>query len=104
MFSNPFNPYGPQRPKQPPAHVTPVDELDSPAERAKLDSQDAAPHETAAVLRMHRAGFTGAQTGKMLGMYPRELVDRIRIAIDEELEAHRQGRPIHDPKVPKGTK
>lgn len=62
------------------------------------------PHETAGVLRMHRAGMPGPLIAKTLGMSSRQLVDEIRLALEDELEATRKGLPIHDAKITKGTK
>ena len=49
----------------------------------------AAPHETAAVLRMQRAGYGGSA------------IMRILRAVDDETIASRAGRPIHDAKIRK---
>lgn len=60
-----------------------------------LTSPDAA-HETAAVLRMHRQGWSSAQICKALGLSPQGLKLAIELALDEEGEAHRLGLPIYD--------
>ncbi|AAC18509.1 hypothetical protein SEA_LAKES_74 [Mycobacterium phage Lakes] len=60
-----------------------------------------APHETAAVLRMHRVGFKGAHTMKLLKLRGTQLMNQIQRAMDAEQAAHRAGRPIHDAGVVK---
>ena len=55
-----------------------------------------APHETVGVLRMHRAGYKGAETMKLLRLRGTQLMRSLQKAMDEETEAHRAGRPIHD--------
>ncbi|AKQ07648.1 hypothetical protein SEA_SMEADLEY_80 [Mycobacterium phage Smeadley] len=59
---------------------------------------DDAPHETAAVMRMHRAGFTPTETRRTLkysGIGTR-LQRELEQAIESESVAHRAGREIHD--------
>jgi len=76
-------------------------DLNSPEERAKLtdltigmDGKPAA-HETAAVLRMHRNGWSAIKMAKTLGiMCGPPLVRRFQDAMDEETEAQRRGMPI----------
>ncbi|QJD52536.1 hypothetical protein PBI_AN9_74 [Mycobacterium phage AN9] len=60
-----------------------------------------APHETAAVLRMNRAGFKGAHTMKLLRLRGTQLMNQIQRAMDVEQAAHRARRPIHDARVVK---
>lgn len=55
-----------------------------------------APHETAAVLRMYRAGMTPPAICRILGMSKRQLQHELQSGIDDENEAHRLGAPIHD--------
>ena len=55
-----------------------------------------APHETGGVLRMHRAGKTGAELMKLLRLRGTKLMDQMQRAMDAESAAHRAGRPIHD--------
>jgi hypothetical protein len=55
-----------------------------------------APHETAAVLRMHRAGFSAPQICGLLKMSKHQLIHELNLAIDEEVDAHKAGLPIHD--------
>ncbi|KZM69392.1 hypothetical protein [Nocardia terpenica] len=55
-----------------------------------------APHETAAVLRMHRNGTPGFAIAETLEMKGTELVKALQSALDAEGEASRRGVPIHD--------
>ncbi|QJD52196.1 hypothetical protein PBI_JF4_65 [Mycobacterium phage JF4] len=55
-----------------------------------------APHETGAVLRAHRAGFSGAWIAKNYGMRPPAVMAAMRSQMDDETKAHTQGRPIYD--------
>lgn len=55
-----------------------------------------APHETGGVLRMHRAGKTGAELMKLLRLRGTKLMNQMQKALDDEAEAHCAGRPIHD--------
>jgi Phage protein Gp68 len=60
-------------------------------------------HETSAVLRMHRAGWTGVQMAKLLGiMCGPPLTALIKRALDQETDATRKGLPIYDSRVSKG--
>ncbi|QBP31086.1 hypothetical protein SEA_REFUGE_68 [Mycobacterium phage Refuge] len=58
-----------------------------------------APHETAGVLRMQRAGHQGADIMKILKIKASALTKQFSKAIDAEQEAHERGRPIHDAKI-----
>ncbi|BBX09461.1 hypothetical protein [Mycolicibacterium aichiense] len=62
-----------------------------------------APHETAGVLRVHRAGFKGPDILKLLKMRATRLSRELERAISAEQEAAHQGRKIHDAKIPQGT-
>lgn len=55
-----------------------------------------APHETAGVLRMQRAGYPGAEMMKTLKVRATSLVKQLQNAMEEENKAHQAGRPIHD--------
>lgn len=56
-------------------------------------------HETAAVLRMYRAGMAPPQICGLLGMSKQQLIHELNSAIDQEHEAHREGMPIHDARI-----
>lgn len=58
-----------------------------------------APHETAAVLRLYRAGMIPPAICRVLGMSKRQLQHELQSALDDESEAHRLGLPIHDAAV-----
>lgn len=62
------------------------------------------PYETPAAMRMHRAGWPGPVILKTLNMKASQLMTCLSKAMDEEQRAHRDGRPIHDVTVKKGTK
>lgn len=62
-----------------------------------------APHETRAVMRMHRAGWPGGDIHKMLKLKGSQLLRGFRFAMEEEDLAHRSRRPIHDATVERGT-
>ncbi|AVR57050.1 hypothetical protein PBI_PUPPY_68 [Mycobacterium phage Puppy] len=55
-----------------------------------------APHETGAVLRAHRAGFSGAWIAKNFKMSPNRIMKDLRTQMGDENTAHAQGRPIYD--------
>jgi hypothetical protein len=59
-----------------------------------------AAHETAAVLRMHRQGMSAPRICQVLKISKQQLVLELRIAMDDEQEAHRLGHPIHDDGLP----
>lgn len=59
-------------------------------------SSPLAPHETAGVLRLNRAGYLGTEIMELTGMRATVLVAALQQAMEDENEAHRQGRPIHD--------
>ena len=61
----------------------------------------AAPHETAAVLRMQRAGYGGSAIMRILRVKGTVLMREIKRAVDDETIASRAGRPIHDAKIRK---
>lgn len=62
-----------------------------------------APHETNAVMRMHRGGWPGEKIMRSLRMRGRDVVISIHVAMDEEQAAYEAGRPIHDAPIEKGT-
>jgi hypothetical protein len=62
-----------------------------------------APHETAAALRLPRAGYPGPEIAKLLKLKGTKLMHQLQQALDQEGEAHRRGVKIHDSTVPKGT-
>ena len=106
-----WNPFDPYRPELPPVTPKPVETLDTPGERAKLtdltigEQGKPAAHETAAVIRMHRAGFGASQICAKLGMFPYEMRHWFKVGMDDEGKADRERKaPIHDARVPKGTK
>ncbi|ASZ75500.1 helix-turn-helix DNA binding protein [Mycobacterium phage Kimona] len=55
-----------------------------------------APHETGAVLRAHRAGFSGYWITRTFRMSPAEVMSSIRRQITAENDAHRRGVAIYD--------
>lgn len=55
-----------------------------------------APHETAGVLRVQRSGKRGAELMKLMKIRGTVLIKQLQKAMDDEGEAHRAGRPIHD--------
>ncbi|QJD50274.1 hypothetical protein SEA_IWOKEUPLIKEDIS_71 [Mycobacterium phage Iwokeuplikedis] len=55
-----------------------------------------APHESAGVLRMHRAGYKGKDIMKTLKLRGTKLMTQMSKAMDDEQSAARAGRPIHD--------
>lgn len=55
-----------------------------------------APHETAALLRMQRAGYPGAVTMKLLKLRGTELMNKMQAALDAETTAAGHGRNVHD--------
>lgn len=59
----------------------------------------AAPHETAAVLRMHRAGYKGADIMKLFKLRGTKLMNQMQRALNDETVAAHQGRDIHDAKI-----
>ena len=62
-----------------------------------------APHETAAVLRMQRAGHPASKIMQVAKIKGISLVQRLQSAMTDENVAHRRGIPVHDARVPKGT-
>ncbi|ASR86521.1 hypothetical protein SEA_CHANGELING_69 [Mycobacterium phage Changeling] len=58
-----------------------------------------APHETAAVLRMHRHGYKGAEIMKVFKLRGTRLMKQMQRALDAETQAGHAGRPIHDAKI-----
>lgn len=68
----------------------------------ELTSLDA-PHETAAVLRMQRAGKKGVEIMKLLRMRGTALMDELRHAMDSESDAAEAGVDIYDAPIKKGT-
>jgi hypothetical protein len=59
------------------------------------------PHETAGVLRIHRAGRSGKEIMKALGLRGTSLMKQMQKAIDDESHAHACGRDIHDAPITK---
>ncbi|UJD21169.1 hypothetical protein SEA_SORORFAGO_72 [Mycobacterium phage SororFago] len=55
-----------------------------------------APHETNGVMRAHRAGRTGKELVQILKLKPLALSKALSRAMDEENEAAKRGRDIHD--------
>ncbi|AOZ61308.1 hypothetical protein SEA_DARTHPHADER_68 [Mycobacterium phage DarthPhader] len=55
-----------------------------------------APHETAGVLRMQRAGHSGADIMKTLKIKASALTKQFSKAIDAEQAAHNRGQAIYD--------
>ena len=55
-----------------------------------------APHETAGVLRVHRAGYKGSELIKVLNMRGTQMMNALRRAMDCEGIASSRGVPIHD--------
>ncbi|MCA2331867.1 hypothetical protein JF714_15600 [Mycobacterium avium] len=80
-------------------------DLNSPIERAKLEdltigvNGEPAAHESDAVIRMHRAGWSGSQMAQVLGMRDASLVNQYRRDLDGETEAAKLGLPIHGAKA-----
>lgn len=64
---------------------------------------DTSAHETAAVLRLQRAGWPGPVIMRTLGVSLAYVMNNIAIASSDEAEAKRLGRPVHCATVPKGT-
>lgn len=58
-----------------------------------------APHETAAVLRMHRSGHKGSDIMKLFKLRGTTLMRQMQKALEDETRAGRAGRPIHDAKI-----
>lgn len=77
---------------------------DSFGERALLEKIHEAPHETRAVMRMHRAGKAGPMIMEALKITGQSMMKQLQLAMDEEGAAHRRKVPIHDARMPKGTK
>lgn len=63
-----------------------------------------APHETAAVMRIHRTGRPASEMMKLLKLRGAALTSQMQKAIDDEVRAARAGRPIFDSLFPKGIK
>lgn len=61
------------------------------------------PHESAAILRMYRAGVEKSKIMKLLKLRGTQMMKAMERAMDCEGIASRSGVPIHDAKVPKGT-
>jgi DNA-binding NarL/FixJ family response regulator len=102
MFINPFG-YTPPEKK-------PTDPLDTPEERSKLtditigEKGQTAAHESAAVLRMMRAGSPGGAIAYLLRCSLRTVQHEIKLGLDLETEAALQGMPIYDSGLPKNAK
>lgn len=63
-----------------------------------------APHETAGVLRMQRAGWPGGKIMAMFRLTGTKLMDQIQNELDREGEASRRDVPVYDAQMPKGVK
>jgi hypothetical protein len=61
-----------------------------------------APHEVAAVLRMQRAGWPGAELMQVLGLRASKLMWALSASREEEEQASRANRPIHDARIQGG--
>jgi hypothetical protein len=68
-----------------------------------LVDESNAPHELGAVLRMHRIGWPMPAAMKLLGMKHGDMINAMNKAIGDEGDAFRSKRPLHCPKVDKGT-
>lgn len=55
-----------------------------------------APHETAGLMRIHRAGHPGADIMKAMKIKVMDLTKALNQAMDDEQEASRRGVAIHD--------
>jgi len=66
-------------------------------------TSEMAPHESAGVLRMLRAGMSGPRISKELGISKQQLVHLMNLALDDEAEAERLGVKIYDSSIPKGS-
>ncbi len=66
-----------------------------------LAREDAAPHELCGVMRWHRAGVPSKEIMSMLRLRGTKLAKVLQAAADEEREAVRSRRPIHDALIPK---
>lgn len=62
-----------------------------------------APHETAAVLRMHRGGTKAVDIMKTLRLRGTYLMEALQSAMDQESNAAEAGLDIHDALVKRGT-
>lgn len=77
--------------------------------RRKWDADDRilrsphAPHEVAAVLRMHRAGWPAPAIAKSLGMRASKLVGALSKAMFEANQAAKANRDLHQECVKEGT-
>jgi hypothetical protein len=63
-----------------------------------------APHETAGTLRIHRTNMPGPKIMELLKLKGTELMRSLQKAMTDEGQAARKGIPIHDARVPRGTK
>lgn len=84
----------------------PYEPVRKPADYSTDDAtleEEKSPHETAAVLRMHRAGWPAPRIMEAFGISKETLMLNIRLAMEDETEAHRTGRAIHDALIKKGT-
>lgn len=100
MGINPFDAWN-VKPKPDP------EPLNQPEERLKLTNLAAGErgqrcaHESTAILRMHRAGFTAGQTCDTLGITQRVLKHEFKFGLDLETDAAGKGMPIYDARIPK---
>ena len=109
MTGDPSFPYGRNYPKPPPANVSPAD-LNSDEERARLTDLSIGyggkpcAHELHGVPRVRRTGLTPQRLQDLLSMSPHKLQEEFQRGLCQEEAAHRAGIPIHDARVPPGTK
>ncbi|ASW31629.1 hypothetical protein SEA_STEPMIH_71 [Mycobacterium phage StepMih] len=78
--------------------------LDDPEVRSWLYRTEEGPHESAAVLRMHRAGYPGPVIMKTLQLKGTQLMQALNKAITDEQDAASRGRAIHDALIARGAK
>lgn len=63
-----------------------------------------APHETGAVLRAQRGGFSGSTIAATFKMSPALVMAAMRRQLEAENDASRRNKYIHDARVKPGTK
>lgn len=61
------------------------------------------PHETAGILRMHRARWPARRVMEMFKIEEDTLLSLMRIAVADEQAARNAGRPVHDALIKRGT-
>lgn len=90
-----------KNPFKQPKRFEPRDTSDWPAELFTLPGHPAlrsqlAPHETAGILRVHRAGTPGGKLAVLFKLPGVLLMRALQSALDQEGVAHQSGREIHD--------